>query len=82
MTECYACAKLAELMAENNALRGKVGELTAELERETLMACNTCAARIDLQAKVDRLTRENAKLSDDEFYLRCTLVDMNGEVVG
>lgn len=29
MTECYECAKLAELVAENNALRVRVDELTA-----------------------------------------------------
>ena len=40
--------------------------------------CRTLAA---LQAKVDELERENALLSDREFYLRCTLVDKEGNVL-
>ena len=39
-------------------LQAKVDELTAELERETLTACNTCAARLDLEQKVDELTED------------------------
>lgn len=41
-------------------LQAKVYELTAELERETLSACNSCAERIDLQAKVDEMEKRLA----------------------
>ena len=36
----------------------------------------------ELQAKVDELERENALLSDREFYMRCCVVDMEGNVIG
>ena len=39
-TECYECAKLAELMAENNALREMVDELEAERD-EWKTKCET-----------------------------------------
>jgi len=167
MTECYACSKLAELRAENNALHVKLdgqecadvsqavedtaervtnqgemlhdtcekleadalvlvdnlrmygGKYAGDAEVEIIGMLDRQAAITErhilthpderdeqiaeLQREVDRLTRqnislardlgecmaerdglkrENAKLSDDEFYLRCTLVDMDGEVVG
>ena len=178
MTECYECARLAELTAENSQLRVKVDELTADvsqaaedtaervtktgenvthdtrekleadangyvmswwqsdwvdsfghadsmkrdimrlLDRQDAITANELTEQLEsahaknrslrahiakmqegrhgwhvkypelerknaeLKARVDELERENAKLSDDEFYLRCTLVDINGEVVG
>ncbi len=49
---------LEQVHAECTELQKKVDELTAELERETLIACNTCAARIDLEQQVDELTED------------------------
>ena len=42
----------------NKYLNKQVNELAAELGRDTLKACNTCAARIDLEQQVEELTSE------------------------
>ena len=86
MTECYACARLAELDAENSQLRVRVDELTAKLAIVGGDKYHTfCGMTFDeireLKAKVDELERENARLSSDELYLRSTLVSANGEVI-
>lgn len=42
MTECYECAKLAELVAENSQLRAKVDELTKQIKLVDIGICSTC----------------------------------------
>lgn len=89
-------AQLEAAHAKNCSLRQHIAKMQegrhgwhvkgAELQREVdrLTRENIALARDlgECMAERDELKRENAKLSDDEFYLRCTLVDMNGEAVG
>jgi len=60
-TECYECAKLAELVAENSQLRVEVDELTAELE-DSEYDCATCAAKNDLQDAYDDMVDKRNEL--------------------
>lgn len=57
-------------------------ELQREVDRLTRENISLARDLGECMAERDGLRRENVKLSDDEFYLRCTLVDMDGEVVG
>ena len=74
-SECYTCARLAELVAENGALRARASNLEDERMRYK-MQCER------YETKLDELERENEKLSDREFYMRCCVVDMEGNVIG
>lgn len=58
MTECYACAKLAELRAENNALRGIVGDMREDVAEMDDVIAVLKAERAELEAKVDELTAQ------------------------
>ena len=89
-------AQLESAHAKNRSLRTHISKMQegrhgwhvkgVELQREVdrLARENVALARDlgECMAERDALRRENAKLSDDEFYLRCTLVDINGEVAG
>ena len=60
----------------------QIAELQREVDRHTRENMSLARDLGECMAERDGLRRENARLSGDEFYLRCTLVDMNGEVVG
>lgn len=65
MSECYECAKLAELVAENSQLRVRVDEFTAERDQWREAAGNAHemweqadTERNELKASVDELTKQ------------------------
>lgn len=61
MTECYECARLAELVAENSQLRVKVDELNAELS-DAEYDCATCDAKNELQDAYDDMVGKRNEL--------------------
>ena len=72
---------IAKMQAGRHGWHVKGAELQREVDRLTRENVSLARDLGECMAERDGLKRENAKLSDDEFYLRCTLVDMNGEVV-
>lgn len=75
-------AHIAKMQEGRHGWHVKGVELQREVDRLTRENIALAHDLGECMAERDELKRENAKLSDDEFYLRCTLVDMDGEVVG
>lgn len=56
MTECYECSRLAELVAQNTAMRAKLGAGAPVPDGRVHAECRR------LQQRVDMLEAENARL--------------------
>lgn len=72
---------IAKMQEGRHGWHVKGVELRREVDRLTRENISLARDLGECMAERDELKRENAKLSSDEFYLRCTLVDMDGEVV-
>ena len=75
-------AHIAKMQEGRHGWHVKGEKLQREVDRLTRENISLARDLGECMAERDGLKRENAKLSDDEFYLRCTLVDMDGEAVG
>ncbi len=73
---------IAKMQEGRHGWHVKGAELQREVDRLTRENISLARDLGECMAERDGLKRESAKLSYDEFYLRCALVDMNGEVVG
>jgi len=78
---CYTCSRLAELIAENGALKAENAKLMVRHREDQDAVAEITKKYWLLDGKLKDAQRENEKLSDREFYLRCCVVDMEGNVV-